>query len=210
MVDMFGIPSPVSDLAWALEVLSNPVLTSLSVDYMEKNKRVIFSVQQLQLKQQRKKKLKNLSFLSPTFMCHSWGAPSPQNKPFLILMDRATSPSNTDGNDGKHNHLGTIHSQQLEWGLSAQDSLVWAEWSVSQLTEWEPWTRQDKVSVQYMACLLHPMKGLHGNGHPAQSLSWSFTILACLAASSTNYFQLWQEKNCEQWSFPTPQCGISH
>lgn len=71
MVDMFGIPSPVSDLAWALEVLSNPVLTSLSVDYMEKNKRVIFSVQQLQLKQLRKKKLKNLSFLSPTFMCHS-------------------------------------------------------------------------------------------------------------------------------------------
>lgn len=55
MVDMFGIPSPVSDLAWALEVLSNSVLTSLSVDYMEKNKRVIFSVQQLQLKQLRKK-----------------------------------------------------------------------------------------------------------------------------------------------------------
>lgn len=57
MVDMFGILSPVSELVWALEVLSSPVLTSLSVDFTEKNKRVIsdFSVQQLQLKQQRKK-----------------------------------------------------------------------------------------------------------------------------------------------------------
>lgn len=57
MVDMFGILSPVSELVWALEVLSSPVLMSLSVDYTEKNKRVIFSVQQLQLKQQRKKKI---------------------------------------------------------------------------------------------------------------------------------------------------------
>lgn len=57
MVDMFGIFSPVSELVWALEVLSSPVLTSLPVDLTEKNKRVIsdFSVQQLQLKQQRKK-----------------------------------------------------------------------------------------------------------------------------------------------------------
>lgn len=47
MVDMFGILSPVSELVWALEVLSSPVLTSLSVDFTEKNKRVIsdFSVQ---------------------------------------------------------------------------------------------------------------------------------------------------------------------
>lgn len=61
MVDMFGILSPVSELVWALEVLSSPVLTSLSVDFTEKNKRVIsdFSVQQLQLKQQWKKKLQN-------------------------------------------------------------------------------------------------------------------------------------------------------
>lgn len=73
MVDMFGILSPVSELVWALEVLSSPVLTSLSVDFTEKNKRVIsdFSVQQLQLKQQWKKKLQNFSFLSPTFMSHS-------------------------------------------------------------------------------------------------------------------------------------------
>lgn len=41
MVDMFGILSPVSELG-ALEVLSSPVLKSLSVDYTEKNKRVIF------------------------------------------------------------------------------------------------------------------------------------------------------------------------
>lgn len=56
MVNMFGKLSPVSELVWALEVLSSPVLTSLSVDFTEKNKRVIsdFSVQQLQLKQQRK------------------------------------------------------------------------------------------------------------------------------------------------------------
>lgn len=73
MVDMFGILSPVSELVWALEVLSSPALTSLSVDFTEKNKRVIsdFSVQQLQLKQQWKKKLQNFSFLSPTFMSHS-------------------------------------------------------------------------------------------------------------------------------------------
>lgn len=47
MVDMFGILSPVSELVWAPEVLSSPVLTSLSVDFTEKNKRVIsdFSVQ---------------------------------------------------------------------------------------------------------------------------------------------------------------------
>lgn len=79
-----GILSPVSELVWALEVLSSPVLTSLSVDFTEKNKRVIsdFSVQQLQLKQQWKKKLQNFSFLSPTFMSHSWGVPSPQSKPF--------------------------------------------------------------------------------------------------------------------------------
>lgn len=62
MVDMFGILSPVSDLAWALEVLSNPVLTSLSVDYTDKNKRVIFSVQQFKLKQQREKNIEE-SFL---------------------------------------------------------------------------------------------------------------------------------------------------
>lgn len=42
MVGMFGILSPVSELVWALEVLSSPVLTNLSVDYTEKNKRVIF------------------------------------------------------------------------------------------------------------------------------------------------------------------------
>lgn len=76
MVDMFGILSPLSQLVWAchsLEVLSSPVLMSLSVDFTEKSKRVIsdFSVQQLQLKQQRKKELKNLSFLSPTFMSHN-------------------------------------------------------------------------------------------------------------------------------------------
>lgn len=41
-----------------------------------------FSVQQLQLKQQEKKKLKYFSFLYPTFVSHSWGVPSPQSKPF--------------------------------------------------------------------------------------------------------------------------------
>lgn len=51
MVDMFGILRPVSELLWAPEILPNPVLMSLSVDYTEKNKRVIVSVQQLQLKQ---------------------------------------------------------------------------------------------------------------------------------------------------------------
>lgn len=51
MVDMLGILRPVSELLWAPEILPNPVLMSLSVDYTEKNKRVIVSVQQLQLKQ---------------------------------------------------------------------------------------------------------------------------------------------------------------
>lgn len=104
MLDMFGILSPVSDLEWAshfLEVLSSPVLMSLSVGFTEKNKRVVsnFSVQHLQLKQERKEKEKVL----PSF-------PQPSHLTAAECPGLRSSPSNTDGSDGKHNTLGKLHS----------------------------------------------------------------------------------------------------
>lgn len=84
----FGILSPVSELVWVLEVLSSPVLMSLSVDFTEKNKRVIsdFSVQQLQIKQQRKKNCR----IFPSF-------PQPSCVTAEEFPALRVSPSNTDG-----------------------------------------------------------------------------------------------------------------
>lgn len=91
MVDMFGILSPVSELDWAshsLEVLSSPMLMSLSVGFTEKNKRVVsnFSVQHLRLKQQRKKN-KNSFLLFPNLHISQPRSSQPSELALLILME---------------------------------------------------------------------------------------------------------------------------
>lgn len=181
MVDTFAILSPVSELGWdshSLEVLSSPKLMSLSVGFTEKNKRVIsnFSVQHLQLKQQRKK---NNSFF-PNLHISQLRSSQPSELALLILtevtgnailLERFTGSSWSEDCQCRIALCG--QSEVFHSSLNAHRSAA------------VPWAKRDKVSVQYMACLLHPMKGSHKNGYPAQSLSWSSTTLACPAASST-------------------------
>lgn len=61
------------------------------------------------IKATREKKIEESFLPLPNLHVSQLRSSQPSEQALLILMDRATSPSNTDGNVGKHNNLGTIH-----------------------------------------------------------------------------------------------------